>query len=366
VVVSVRARRAPLVSVVVDNYNYEPYVAAAIESALAQTHPRLEVIVVDDGSTDGSWSVIEGYADRVRAIRKPNGGQASALNAGYEASNGEIVIFLDADDFLDPDAAASAAAAWEPGCSKVQYRLSIVDRQGNRTGALPAANVEMPSGDVIPTIAASGGYVCPVTSGNAFGRSLLEQAMPIPEDDFRVSADGYLNAVAPFFGPVISLDRELAGYRMHGANAWVARSEVAALRRHIEHDWLKERYTLEAARRHDRRLPEDLALRDWQHVLHRLSHLRLDPVGHPAAADTRLGLASAGLRAVSRSPELAGSERVLYGAVVVAVAVAPRRLAPAVVGWATASKPRPAWMRSLRRALRAIRLPGRSSPDPSA
>ena len=70
------------------------------------------------------------------------------------------------------------------------------------------------------------------------------------------------------------------------------------LRKYIIMDWQKQRLMLEIAGRRGRAVPDDLAIRDWLHVLHRLCHLRLDPKGHPAPADTRLGLARAGVRAV--------------------------------------------------------------------
>src|SRR5215207_5228480 len=90
------------VSVVVNNYNYERFLREAIDSALEQTYPHTEVVVVDDGSTDGSREVIAGYGEQVIPVLKENGGQASAFNAGFEASGGEVVIFLDADDYLFP------------------------------------------------------------------------------------------------------------------------------------------------------------------------------------------------------------------------------------------------------------------------
>src|SRR3954449_8708213 len=102
------------VAVVVNNFNYERFLSTAIESALAQTHPDVEVVVVDDGSTDGSREVIAGYGDRVRAVYKENGGQASAFNAAFAACTGDVVIFLDADDALLPQTAARAAAAFAP------------------------------------------------------------------------------------------------------------------------------------------------------------------------------------------------------------------------------------------------------------
>src|SRR6188768_2225570 len=99
----------PLVSIVIDNYNYARFLRAAVDSALAQAYPRVEVVVVDDGSTDDSREVIARYGDRISAVFKPNGGQASAFNAGFAASHGDLVLFLDSDDVLLPSAVAAAA-----------------------------------------------------------------------------------------------------------------------------------------------------------------------------------------------------------------------------------------------------------------
>ncbi len=82
----------PLVEIVVTSHNYARYLPAAIDSALAQDHPRVRVLVVDDGSTDDSPAVIAGYGERVHAILKANGGQASAFNAALAACQGDIVL----------------------------------------------------------------------------------------------------------------------------------------------------------------------------------------------------------------------------------------------------------------------------------
>jgi glycosyltransferase involved in cell wall biosynthesis len=91
----------PLVSVVVPVHDGERFLAAALESALAQDHPRLEVIVVDDGSRDGSADVASSYP--VRLLRQPNRGVAAARNAGLAAARGELIAFLDQDDEWTPD-----------------------------------------------------------------------------------------------------------------------------------------------------------------------------------------------------------------------------------------------------------------------
>src|SRR2546423_7727277 len=91
------------VSVVVPAYNYARYLPQAIDSALGQTHPPLEVIVVDDGSTDDTPRVLDAYGDRIRAVRQANQGAGAARNAGIAVARGEYVAFLDSDDLWRPD-----------------------------------------------------------------------------------------------------------------------------------------------------------------------------------------------------------------------------------------------------------------------
>ncbi|MFL5538861.1 MAG: glycosyltransferase family 2 protein [Longimicrobiaceae bacterium] len=117
---------ADTVSVVIACYNAADFVGGAIASALAQSHPAVEVVVVDDASTDGSWDVVAGFGGRVRALRLPaNRGPAHARNRGVELARGEWLMFLDADDSIAPDTVAAlveagrrapgslAACAWE-------------------------------------------------------------------------------------------------------------------------------------------------------------------------------------------------------------------------------------------------------------
>src|SRR3981189_1813478 len=148
----------PLVSVIVNNYNYDRYLARCIESALAQTYQRTEVIVVDDCSTDGSREVIRRYPGGVAGLKAANAGQGSALNAGFVASHGDIVIFLDADDYLTPQAVARVVSAWKPGTAKIQYRLAMVDAAGRMIDLFPPRDIRFDSGDVIPLLLRRGRY----------------------------------------------------------------------------------------------------------------------------------------------------------------------------------------------------------------
>ncbi len=104
--------KRPLVSVVIPNFNYGDFLAEAIESALGQTYPNVEVIVVDDGSSDSSPAVIASFAGRIRPVAKENGGLSSARNAGIRVTRGDLLLFLDADDILAPGAVEGLVSAY--------------------------------------------------------------------------------------------------------------------------------------------------------------------------------------------------------------------------------------------------------------
>ena len=207
---------APRLSIVIDNYNYEQFVARAIDSALEQTVSDLvEVIVVDDGSTDRSMAVIAPYADRVRIIAKPNGGQASAYNAGLAQARGVLVMFLDADDWLYPDAAAEIIAAWTPDTSKVQFLLDMVDAAGDPLHRQVPR--ELHDTEAARLMRDCGAYGSPPGSGNAYTRDYLCQVMPLDEGAWRTGADSVPILLAPAYGQVKSLRRALGAYRLHRA-----------------------------------------------------------------------------------------------------------------------------------------------------
>src|SRR5919198_250248 len=121
------------VTIIVVNYNNEPFLAAAIDSALGEKYPVCEVIVVDDCSTDNSRAVIARYGDRVRSIlREKNGGQVVAQDSAWPLARYPILIFLDSDDLLLPHAAATYARIWTPATVKAQAPLLSIDKAGRQ------------------------------------------------------------------------------------------------------------------------------------------------------------------------------------------------------------------------------------------
>lgn len=91
------------ISVIIPNFNYARYLDQAIHSVLEQSYNNVELIVVNNGSTDNSLEVLEKYGDKIRLIDQPNLGQSGARNSGLSLSSGEFIAFLDADDFWEPN-----------------------------------------------------------------------------------------------------------------------------------------------------------------------------------------------------------------------------------------------------------------------
>ena len=209
-------------SVVVTNYQYGRFVADAIDSALAQTHPDTEVIVVDDGSTDGSREVIGAYGDSIVPLFKQNGGHGSAFNAGFERATGDVVVFLDADDMLLVDTVAqSVALLGDPDVAKVHWPMWTVDAAGSRTGGMKEP--VLPRGDLRELVRREGPMTeralpSAPTSGNAYPRRFLERVLPMPPGEYRMSSDAYLFGLAPAFGRIETLPEPGGLWRWHGAN----------------------------------------------------------------------------------------------------------------------------------------------------
>ncbi len=132
---TVRALEPFKVSVVVTCYNYGRFLAGAVESALNQTYRNLDIVVVDDGSTDDTPVVMQRFADnpRVRYIRQENRGQAAAKNTGIRESNGPLVAFLDADDAWEPEKIARQVPMFRRAEVGVVYSgVSMMDEDGGQ------------------------------------------------------------------------------------------------------------------------------------------------------------------------------------------------------------------------------------------
>lgn len=332
------------VSIIINNYNYGRYLWQAIDSALNQTYPNTEVIVVDDGSTDDSQQVIASYGDRISPILKQNGGQASALNAGFAISQGDIVMFLDADDYLLPDTVEQVVTVWKPNVAKIQYRLKMVDKEGKFLCLYPPAELAFDPEEVLPILLESGQYTTTITTGNAFSRFTLDRIMPMPEAEFRICADGYLVTLAPFYGQVISIDRPLAINRIHGSNFWAISGEglqVERLRKSIKHDLQKYQLLTLKANELGYKITHNLGSRDYSHLTNRLASLRLDWQNHPFPDDVPLDLASQGYGAIWKYTKFPWKKKLILTTWFIWVGIMPKPLAQPAINWLFNSRTRP-------------------------
>ncbi|MGI9417269.1 MAG: glycosyltransferase family 2 protein [Geminicoccaceae bacterium] len=307
-------------SVVVSSYNYGRYLRAAIDSALAQNCDRLQVIVVDDGSTDDSIDIIRSYGDRVETLFQENQGQIKSCTAGLELCRHEIVIFLDSDDRLEPFAAEEIMALWTPGTVKVQYALQAIDSGGRRVNTVfPKYPHGLTPETIRGELLRAGVYPATTTSGTAFSRHFLQQVMPIPAD-YDCDIDDALNAVAPLHGDVQTLRKTLGQYRVHERNT-SAHSELTAERfeRYILDSQERARYLADSCKRLGYDLPDNVIENDHAYWESRLAAAVLKP-------DSRLGLLFPTLRAAFGSI-LDPGQRLMHAAWAVALTLAPRRFA---------------------------------------
>lgn len=317
----------PTVSVIISSYNYARFVGLTIQSVLDQTRPADEIIVVDDGSTDGSLDAIAGYTQHVTLIAKPNGGQATALNAGYARSSGDIVLFLDSDDVLLPNCLDAVTARWTPEYSKIQFEMMIIDENGIEQG-IKRPNAPLSRGDLKQQILATGCYTTTPTSGNAFSRHALDRLMPIPADEWKTYADCYLLFQVPFFGQVGAIDTVLGQYRVHASNASALVRNGAinlnVLRSEIDRD-IKQQQMLETFCRGQLYvLARSSVLSNWYSVKLRLVSKRLAPEAHPIAGETIPQLGISALRALTKEHHLTWVRRSQFMAWAAAMCVVPR------------------------------------------
>jgi hypothetical protein len=343
------------VSIIVNNYNYAPYLAAAINSALAQSYQPLEVIVVDDGSTDGSREILESFADRVTLVLRENGGQAAAFNSGFAKSSGQLVAFLDSDDVLMPDAIQRAAAHWDDKFSKLQFPLEILDIKGNPTG-LRMPRQPVSSGNLTEAVLKSGRYVSSPTSGNLFSRRFLEQVFPIPEAEWAKTADGYLNNCAPFFGPIGAIQEPLAYYRVHGQSMSSVigsngRLNVGTaeqlLKNGLQEKALIEKCALERGLQAD----PGIVVSHWMFLKLKLT-LAKTALQSKRMAYLSKEVLTSGFRMVLsalRSPDLRPVKRVQHAAWALCVMFLPSQLAQRAIRFAFEPAPTPGVVQALRR-----------------
>jgi glycosyltransferase involved in cell wall biosynthesis len=213
---------APLITVLITTYNYGRFIEEAIESVLGQNFPSemVQILVVDDGSTDDTRVRLKNYGSRVEYLYKKNGGQATALNFGFERACGEIIALLDGDDLFLPGRLSRIAEAFglDPELGLVYHRARVWHMETDAYGEWEFAAI---SGDIRkqPDLALL--YFPQPTSCLAFRRTCLNPILPIPENIVML-ADCFPAALIPFLSPILAIPECLSVYRIHGKNAYYA------------------------------------------------------------------------------------------------------------------------------------------------
>jgi glycosyltransferase involved in cell wall biosynthesis len=341
----------PSLSVIIGCYNYARFLKVAIDSVLNE-NLGAQVIVVDDCSTDNSRDIIRSYGDRIIPVfLAQNSGQGAGFNAGWARATGELVYFLDADDFVLPGALRRALECYDPDALVYHFRMRYSDENGTLAGLHPAPQVPLGTGDVSRQLREQGRYHTTVTSGLIFARAGLERVMPIPAEAYRMSAEGYLVAVVPMYGPTLSFQETLSSYRLHDAQNWKAQQDFGArARKSLRHDI--HRYA--AIRDHAARLglpvAENLGDADLLHLNDRLISLTFAPADHPFTGDSAarvIRLAKA-VRIEGAGPRAAFGKQAWW-TLIGLLPSGPRRQ---ILRWKTDPKTRPAWLASSGRFLR--------------
>lgn len=213
----------PLVSVLMANYNYQEYLSDSIESVLNQTYPHFELIVCDDGSVDQSYDVISSYASRdsrIKPIRKPNGGMASAWNAAYAISTGRIYCTLDADDCFAPQKLEAIVHHFNDRSNSgfAVHPMNVVDSAGQLVDMMPRDR-RLEEGWIAEKVLRRGGrWRFMITSALSFRAELTRHLFPIHEEIFRAHADAMVFTLSPLLTEVTAIDQVLSSYRIHGGN----------------------------------------------------------------------------------------------------------------------------------------------------
>ena len=343
-------------SVIIANHNYRDYVGAAIESALAVDWPDKEVIVVDDASTDDSRGVIDSFQGKVAAYYRPKSNQLGAHMFGFEQSTGDIIIFLDADDLLEPEVMQEVATVWRPGVSKVQYRMNLIDATGTQLGsAIPQFPPQDDPEKLRRTFLRTMAYITPPGSGNAYSRDFVRHVFAfgptIPQ------SDAVLLTIAPILGDVLTIRKPLARLRIHGASwgSMIGSLDPFKLRQMLHQD--VERAQLFSKISRQLRLPasRDPLKNSFHHLQYRLASYLFEPSTHPFSDDTMSAVLFRLIYSVAKSSRMPLRDRAILIVWAIACVLAPQHCRRNLILWRFSAISRPAVLRTLLSKLSSLR-----------
>lgn len=212
---------SPLITVLIDTYNYGHFIEEAIDSVLAQDFPQeqMEILVVDDGSTDNTADRVRKYGDRIQFFCKPNGGQASTLNFGIARARGEFVALLDGDDYWLPGKLSRVMDEFSKNPQVGMVYHDFFFKRDNASPPLPTSGLAGSSGFLPSYPERLLCYDVPLCAAMALRRNILGRLLPIPQS-LIVQADAHLSACVIFLAPIVYVSEPLTVHRVHSDNAW--------------------------------------------------------------------------------------------------------------------------------------------------
>ncbi|WP_020482957.1 glycosyltransferase family 2 protein [Methylomonas sp. MK1] len=209
----------PLISIIIPVYNSEKYLEEALQSALSQTYNNIEIIAVNDGSTDSSQDILKKYADSIKILSQPNLGASAARNLGVSVSSGDILAFLDSDDIWDKNKLERQLEVLEnhPEAIGLYSDVRYIDAQGNLIKATDAYRTGWCSGNILEPLLFGKGVFGFSPSLVIIRRKNFELAGGFPED-VRQYEDYGLWLKLSLQGPFLYLIDTLSSYRRHPAS----------------------------------------------------------------------------------------------------------------------------------------------------
>lgn len=227
----------PYVSVLIDTYNHERFIDAAIQSVLEQDFPssQREILVVDDGSSDNTPKILKKYEPQIRVLRKENGGQASAFNFAIPQCRGEIVSFLDGDDWWTQGKLTRVVDAMKanPNVGIVGHGIINVRRDGLRQAETLRENFQFQANSMAGALLFRRRGAFLGTSRMTIRADLLRRIGPVPEE-IQIQADEYLFTLACVLMDAVILPDALTFYRMHDQNRFQLAGYDEMKVRHIQ------------------------------------------------------------------------------------------------------------------------------------
>lgn len=209
----------PKISVIIPVYNAAPYLRECLDSVLNQTYVNLEIMLIDDGSTDGSGALCDAYAvrdGRVRVFHQENRGQSAARNVGLDAMTGDLIAFVDADDVAAPGMLEQLLAALNTGADFAICNIRRIDEGGNTLDLCPIGDGVLTREEFLDKLLEEQAWFYVMPGGKLYRRGIF-QNLRFPEG-FIYEDEAVLYSIVARCRQIATLSDGLYYYRQHGAS----------------------------------------------------------------------------------------------------------------------------------------------------